>query len=181
MENPVSFGNAYHTAKQLGLTYRQRLNYNELDTLCKIMHNKPSYIEVGVYDGLSAFIIGMCTKASNMTLIDINITEKAYKCSNFLTSVGIDVQTICCDALKAEIGYHSWCMLDADHSYKSTKECYEYYKNLAGVVVLHDIEMPGPKQLLEEIGGIKILSTETNLLSPDGKRLPELGYGIAFS
>lgn len=179
MKNTIEFKRACSIAKQIDLSFRQRLDYDELEVLCRIMYDKTSYMEVGVYDGLSAFIIGMCTKAESITLIDNNFTEKANTAANILSLAGINIQVLTCDALEAQTDYHSWCLLDADHSYKSTKACYERFKDLTGMIVLHDVEMLGPGQLFAEVGGIKIVSSK-EVISPDTKVLPKMGYGILF-
>lgn len=183
MKNPYTFDQAWNYAEQTGLTSRTRLRRDELNVLCQIMHNKKHYIEVGVYDGLSSFVISACTCIEYIRLIDINENEYVDR---LIQQLGVGVFPSWKDFRSVETFYApdtnntSWFLLDAEHEYEPTKEAYEWACKIMpmATIVLHDVEMPGPKQLFEEIGGVKIVSSEKEYISPDGKVLPPLGYGI---
>lgn len=176
MRFPIPFKDALECASKFGISYRQRLRLDELQTLCAVMHNCKSYIEVGVYDGFSAYMIGATTCVERMYLIDLKISERTLKA---LDTLAINVKFAETDFRSAIMLPHSdWCLLDADHSYEATKDAYLIYKQMADTIVLHDVEMPGPKQLFYEVGGVRIVSSDHNVHAPDGKLLPPLGYGI---
>ena len=180
MKYPMSFKGALKCANEARLTYRTRLHLDELNILCKTFYAAKSYVEIGVYDGLSAFMIAATTHVEHMYLIDINplrnnLAELIYKDLgvtgyNHVGDFATTPEMLC--------EKYNWCLIDADHSYEATKAAYEQFKDSVYDVVLHDVEMPGPGQLFNEIGGVKIVSSNINSVSPDGKVLPALGYGI---
>ena len=173
---PMEFNSAWREAVSLGLTRRTRLYRDEIQLLCHIFRHTKSYLEVGVYDGLSAYLVGACTEAKHITLVDIN--ENKYIVT-VLESLGINVETCWTRIEDLELNRpHAWCLLDADHSYEGTKAAYDKCFGLATSIVLHDVEMPEVGKLFNELTGVKIVSSQTSYTSPDGKVLPQLGYGI---
>lgn len=180
MKNPVDFDTAWSRAIKLGLTKRTRLYPDELRVLTRVLGNTQIYGELGVYDGLSAFMIGATTVCSTMVLVDINPIEHV---GTIIASLGIDVEIHQGDfrnvAPVPRHAPHVW-LLDAEHEYEATLEAYNWAKSWHqnSAIVLHDVEMPGPNRLLNELGGVRIVSTHDSYTSPDGKVLPKLGYGI---
>jgi len=173
---PIPFERAWREADSLGLTRRTRLYPDEIKLLCTLYRNTNSYLEVGVYDGLSAFLISTCTRNTVITLVDINPNPYIV---TVLKSLGIEVREHWTHVEELDINItHSWCLLDADHSYEGTKAAYDKCFGLATSIVLHDVEMPEVSKLFNELTGVKIVSSQTSYTSPDGKVLPPLGYGI---
>lgn len=176
----MKFEDALNLAHMHGLTRRTRLRYDELAVLCGLFKDATSYIEVGVYDGLSAFMISATTNIEYIYLIDI-VPLRNNLASLITNDLNVVVYNHVGDFVTVPpITKHkyNWCLLDADHSYEATKLAYALFKNSAYTIVIHDVEMPGPNQLFKEIGGVKIVSSDDTFMSPDGKLLPPLGYAI---
>ncbi len=180
MKNPYSFRDALDFCGTLMV--RQRLRLDELQLLCGLFKGAASYIEVGVYDGLSAALIGLSTCVEHMVLVDIQCTTRMNHAISLLRNANIIVEVYIKEACEVQLDkQYEWCLIDADHSYEATKRHYEHYKPYTRQLVLHDVEMPGPGQLFKEIGGVKLVSSEDTVTVVDGKVLPQLGYGILFN
>lgn len=176
MLNPMSFSEAIKLAGSS--SYRRRLRYDEMLVLCRVMFDCRSYTEVGVYDGLSAWLVGATTCVAEMHLIDKHFTPAAMDACRRLEELGITIVLHTCDALSAQPPRTDWCLIDADHSYDATLAHVRYYKDKASLLVLHDIEMREVGKLFAELGGVKIVSSRDQDIAPDGKVLPRLGYGL---
>lgn len=180
MENPMSFKDALSIMPEVS-KYHRRLKLDELEQLVNYLYHKKTYTELGVYYGLSAGMIGLCTNIMHVNLYDLKVTDGMLEVIKLLSDFGVSSAIELMHIDKAIIRSADCIMIDAEHSYEATKRYYIRCTQLSPTIILHDIEMPGPKQVFDEYknkNSVTFISDYTYDIAPDGKRLPPLGYGV---